>query len=202
MVECLPKKPTDRLICSDDRHLSYTFKEEGKEREKKIWMHLKSRSQLLNPTKGPNPWLRKPIWTVEEDGPRELGYDDVMESTRSLQRHLNLFDLVSIGVGATIGSGVFVLCGLVAHDYAGPATFISWAIAGFSACASGLCYAELSGKFAVAGSSYSCVYITMGELPAVIAAACLTLEYLFTSSAVARSWGDKIVAFIQNLANH
>jgi len=92
-----------------------------------------------------------------------------------------------------------VLCGLIAHDYAGPATFISWGIAGLSACASGLCYAELSGKFSVAGSSYSYVYISMGELPAVIASACLTLEYIFSASAVARSWGDKVVAYVQHI---
>jgi len=101
----------------------------------------------------PNPWIRKPMWAVSDEGPEE----DVTDSTRSLQRHLTLFDLISIGVGATVGSGVFVLCGLIAHDYAGPATFISWGIAGLAACASGLCYAELSGKFAVAGSSYSYV---------------------------------------------
>eukprot|EP00557_Chaetoceros_sp_GSL56_P009906 CAMPEP_0176482260 /NCGR_PEP_ID=MMETSP0200_2-20121128/3279_1 /TAXON_ID=947934 /ORGANISM="Chaetoceros sp., Strain GSL56" /LENGTH=429 /DNA_ID=CAMNT_0017878561 /DNA_START=362 /DNA_END=1648 /DNA_ORIENTATION=- len=203
MVECLPRKPTDRLICShNSTNSSYTFHGGEQEREKTTWLYQKSQeAQPLNPGKGSNPWLRKPFWAVEEDRPLELDNDNVMDSTRSLQRHLSLFDLVSIGVGSTIGSGVFVLCGLIAHDYAGPATFISWAIAGLSACASGLCYAELSGKFAVAGSSYSYVYMSMGELPAVIAAACLTLEYLLTSSAVARSWGDKIVAYVHNLAN-
>lgn len=196
MMECIVKKPTDKLICSSNQNnKSYTFPQDESE---KILLHQKSQSQLH--PKAPNPWLRKPIWVIEEDESREL-LNDVADSTRSLQRHLNLFDLVSIGVGATIGSGVFVLCGLIAHDYAGPATFICWAIAGFSACASGLCYAELSGKFAVAGSSYSYVYISMGELPAVITAACLTLEYLFSASAVARSWGDKIVAYVQNIVD-
>eukprot|EP00979_Chaetoceros_neogracilis_P002868 scaffold472_cov213-Chaetoceros_neogracile.AAC.3 len=146
----------------------------------------------------PNPWLRKPVWAVLDEGAEDE--QNYTESTRTLHRHLTLFDLISIGVGATIGSGVFVLCGLIAHDYAGPATFISWAIAGLSACASGLCYAEMSGKFAVAGSSYAYVYVSMGELPAVIAGACLTLEYVFSASAVARSWGDKLVAYVQHLS--
>jgi len=135
----------------------------------------------------PSPWLRKPLWVAL----------DSSTSTSALDRHLSLFDLICIGVGATVGSGIFVLCGLIAREYAGPATFISWGIAGLCACASGLCYAELSGKFSVAGSSYSYVYVSMGELPAVIAGACLTLEYVFSASAVARSWGDKVVEFIK-----
>ncbi len=78
-------------------------------------------------------------------------------TNNSLKRHLTLLDLMSIGVAATVGSGIFVLCGLIAHDYAGPSTFICWGIAGLSCCASGLCYAELSGKFAVSGSTYTYV---------------------------------------------
>lgn len=81
--------------------------------------------------------------------------DDDDDVVHSLHRHLSLFDLLSIGVAATVGSGIFVLCGLIARDYAGPSTFICWAIAGLSCCASGLCYAELGGKFAVSGSTYS-----------------------------------------------
>ncbi len=179
----------------------------------------------------PDPWLKKPLWAVSDfTGDEELTPD----STRSLHRHLSLFDLISIGVSATVGSGVFVLCGLIAKEYAGPATFISWLIAGISACFSGLCYAELSGKFAVAGSSYNYVvsqilpfyvscfsrifvkevstscskfsfsfhqFVTMGELPAVIAGACLTLEYVFSASAVARSWGDKVVAYVLHITS-
>ena len=80
----------------------------------------------------------------------------VITSTK-LHRHLGVFDLVAIGVGATIGSGIFVLCGLIAHEYAGPATFISWGLAGVCASASGLCYAELSGKISSSGSSYAYV---------------------------------------------
>lgn len=66
-----------------------------------------------------------------------------------------------------------------------------------AACFSGLCYAELAGKYPTAGSSYAYSYVSMGELPAVIAGACLTLEYVFSASAVARSWGDKVVEYIR-----
>ena len=84
-------------------------------------------------------------------------FDENLESDsiKSLEKHLTLFDLISIGVAATVGSGIFVLCGFIAHDFAGPSTFLCWIIAGLSCCASGLCYAELSSKFCVSGSSYS-----------------------------------------------
>jgi APA family basic amino acid/polyamine antiporter len=112
-------------------------------------------------------------------------------------RHLTLFDLVSIGVGGTIGSGIFVLNGLIAHSYAGPATFISWIISGFAALLSGCCYAELSGRIPSAGSSYAYAYVALGELPAFVVAGMLTLEFLLSGSAVARSWGDKVVEWLR-----
>jgi len=115
---------------------------------------------------------------------------------RALERHLTLFDLVSIGVGGTIGSGIFVLCGLIASEHAGPATCLSWAIAGVAAFLSGFCYAELSGRIPSAGSSYAYAHESMGEFVAFITAACLTLEFLVSGSAVARSWGDKVVEWL------
>lgn len=74
------------------------------------------------------------------------------DHNHELHRHLTLFDLVCVGVGATIGSGVFVLVGLIAHTQAGPAVSISWLIAGVAACASGICYAELGSRFPSDGS--------------------------------------------------
>ena len=115
---------------------------------------------------------------------------------RALERHLSLFDLVSIGVGGTIGSGIFVLCGLIANQYSGPATCLSWAIAGVAAFLSGFCYAELSGRIPSAGSSYAYAHESMGEFVAFLTAACLTLEFLVSGSAVARSWGDKVVEWL------
>ena len=96
-----------------------------------------------------SPWVRKPLWAAANPNAVEGGPGD------HLARHLTLFDLICVGVGATVGSGIFVLCGLIAHSYAGPATFISWAVAGTAACLSGLCYAELAGRFPSAGSSYA-----------------------------------------------
>ena len=105
---------------------------------------------------------------------------------RCIPRHLTLFDLVSIGVGGTIGSGIFVLNGLIAHSYAGPSTFLSWIVSGAAALLSGMCYAELSGRMPTEGSSYAYAFVALGELPAFVTAAMLTLEFLLSGSAVAR----------------
>ena len=115
-----------------------------------------------------------------------------------LRRHLTLTDLLSVGVGGTVGSGIFVLCGAIARDYAGPATCLSWLIAGTAAALSGTCYAELAGRIPSDGSTYVYSFVSMGELPAVIAAACLTLEYVVSGAAVARSWGDKVVLWLRD----
>lgn len=119
-----------------------------------------------------------------------------MEQSQHLERHLSLLDTIAVGVGGTIGSGLFVLAGLVAHEYAGPATVLSWAISGSAACLSGCCYAELAARIPLAGGAYAYTYVAVGELPAVWAAACLSLEYVAAASAVARSWGDKFVAWM------
>ena len=150
-------------------------------------------------------WLRKkPLWVVMRE--IEYSHNPHQASPSSspghqqqrIQRHLSLLDLISVGVGGTIGSGIFVLAGFIAHNYAGPATAISFAIAGIAAAASGVCYAELSGRIPSAGSTYVYSYVCMGEIAAVIAASCLTLEYGVSGAAVARSWGDKVVAWLRD----
>jgi amino acid transporter len=107
--------------------------------------------------------------------PRAVCLDEENES--KLERTLSLFDLLCIGIGGTVGSGVFVLTGLIAHDYAGAGVIWSWAIAGFGCAFSAMSYAEMSCRIPSAGSSYAYVYYALGEMPAVVAAWCLTLEY-------------------------
>lgn len=109
----------------------------------------------------------------------------------------NLFDLLCIGVGATVGSGVFVLTGLVARVYSGPGVIFSWVIAGIACCFSAMSYAELSGRMPSPGSAYTFVYSTLGELPAYITGWCLTLECGMSASAVARNWGIKFLNFAE-----
>ena len=110
---------------------------------------------------------------------------------------MNLFDLVAFGVGCTVGSGVFVLAGMAASEYAGPASSVSYLLAGLVASLSGLPYAELSAAFPLDGSTYSYAYIALGEVFAVVSSLCQTLEYGAAGAAVARSWGNKFVDWVQ-----
>ena len=96
----------------------------------------------------------------------------------------------------TVGSGIFVLTGLIAREYAGPAVIFSWIIAGAACLASAMSFAELSCVISSAGSSYAYVYISLGELPAFLAAWCMTLEYGISAAAIACSWSDKVTAWI------
>ena len=114
----------------------------------------------------------------------------------TLERTMSTFDLICIGIGGTVGSGVFVLTGIIARQYAGPGVVLSWLIAGIGCCFSAMSYAELSARIPSAGSSYAYVYCGLGEFPAVIAAWCLSLEYGISGSAVARSWGDKVNSYV------
>ena len=113
-----------------------------------------------------------------------------------MHRHLTLLDLIAVGVGGTLGTGIFVLCPLLISSHAGPSAIVCWMISCIPALLSGLCFAELSGQIPAAGSTYAYTYAAMGELPAVVAAGCLCLEYLVSAAAVARGWGDKVVDWI------
>ena len=108
---------------------------------------------------------------------RLVDNSDTECSNSLLIRNLSLFDLVCIGVGSTVGSGVFVLTGYIANIYAGPSVIFSWIIAGIACVSSAMSYAELSCRIPSSGSSYSYVFVALGEWPAFIAAWCLTLEY-------------------------
>ncbi len=118
-----------------------------------------------------------------------------------LQRTLSLWDLVCIGVGGTVGSGIFVLTGLIAHRYSGGGIVYSWLIAGVACAMSALSYAELSSLIPLGGSSYVYTYIALGELPAFLSACCLSLEYGIAGGAVSRSWSDKVEAWIDGLTD-
>lgn len=115
-----------------------------------------------------------------------------------LERNMSLFDLLCIGVGGTLGSGVFVLSGYVASTYAGPAAVLSLVIAGSACFFSAASYGELSCRIPAAGSTYAYTYYALGEYPAVLAAWALSLEYGISAAAVARSWGSKVALYISS----
>lgn len=110
------------------------------------------------------------------------------EESHGFKRHLKAIHLVSIGIGAIIGAGIFVITGQAAAEYAGPSIVLSFIIAALVCALAGLCYAELSSMIPISGGSYSYAYIAMGEFPAWIVGWCATAQYMFSSSAVAVGW--------------
>ena len=115
-----------------------------------------------------------------------------------LSRSIGLFQLTMFGVGATIGTGIFIVLNEAVPE-AGPGVVVSFALAGITAALTALCYAELASTIPVSGSSYSYTYATMGEIVAFGVAACLLLEYGLSSAAVSVGWGQYLNALFFNL---
>jgi APA family basic amino acid/polyamine antiporter len=111
-----------------------------------------------------------------------------MKGENRLRRVLGPVTLTSLGVGAIIGTGIFVLTGVAAHDKAGPGLILSFAVAGIACVFAALCYAEFASMAPVAGSAYTYAYATLGELFAWIIGWDLVLEYAVGSSTVAHGW--------------
>ena len=113
-----------------------------------------------------------------------------------LRRILGPVQLTSLGVGAIIGTGIFVLTGVAAHDKAGPALMLSFVVAGIACVFAALCYAEFASMVPVAGSAYTYAYATLGELFAWIIGWDLVLEYAVASATVAHGWSHYFQDFI------
>ena len=116
-----------------------------------------------------------------------------------LKRSLGAFNLVSLGVGAIIGAGIFVLTGQVASANAGPAIMLSFVVAGVACAFAGLCYAELSAAMPVSGSAYTYAYGTLGEVFAWIMGWLLVLEYGVAAAVVAVGWSGNTVSLLHDL---
>ncbi|MES2742706.1 MAG: amino acid permease [Pseudomonadota bacterium] len=118
-------------------------------------------------------------------------------SSGGLSRSIGLFSLTMIGVGATIGTGIFFTM-VEAVPKAGPSVILSFLLAAVTAGLTALCYAELSFRIPASGSSYSFAYATVGEFLAFIMAACLLLEYGLAASATAIGWSSYLNNFLEN----
>ena len=116
-----------------------------------------------------------------------------------LKRVLGPVGLTSIGVGAIIGTGIFVLIGEGAHDKAGPALMLSFVVAGLACIFAALCYAEFASMVPVAGSAYTYAYATLGELMAWIIGWDLVLEYAVGASTVAHGWSKYFQALLKQI---
>ncbi|MEB3197018.1 MAG: amino acid permease [Candidatus Sericytochromatia bacterium] len=121
------------------------------------------------------------------------------DSPAALRRVLGFWSLVAIGIGCTIGAGIFVLPGVVAAQTAGPGILISFLLAGLACAIAAFCYAELAVLIPAAGSAYSYAYATLGEGVAWLVGWNLLLEYGLSNSAVAAGWGGYVQALLRGM---
>ncbi|GAA1985470.1 APC family permease [Kitasatospora viridis] len=142
------------------------------------------------PTLGQALLRRKPVATLiaESDGSRTDG--------GQLRRSIGLWQLSAIGIGATVGTGIFFVLSAAVPE-AGPAVVVSFLLAAVTAGLTALCYAELASAIPVSGSSYSYAYATLGEATAFGVGVCLLLEYGVSASAIAVSWGQYLNKFFE-----
>lgn len=123
-------------------------------------------------------------------------------SHKSLQKTLGAVDLVLLGIGCTIGTGIFVLTGQAAAEHAGPAIAISYFLAGLVCVFAGLAYTELASLIPVAGSAYTYSYSIIGEFVAWLVAWGLVLEYTVGASTVAVGWSGYLVGILEGAGVH
>jgi APA family basic amino acid/polyamine antiporter len=140
-------------------------------------------------------WTKKSIAVLQAEAAGE-------STEHSLRRALGALNLTTLGIGAIIGAGIFVLTGTAAARYAGPAIVLSFIVSGFGCLFAGLCYAEFASMIPIAGSAYTYGYATLGEFIAWIIGWDLILEYLFGASTVAVGWSGYFSAFMEQLHIH
>lgn len=116
-----------------------------------------------------------------------------------LKKDLKLKDLILLGIGACIGTGIFVVTGQASADYAGPASVFSFLIAAVVVVLNGLCFAEFASRVPVTGGPYSYMYVVFGEFAAWLAGWFLICEYMLAVSSVASGWSGYVQGFLKSL---
>src|SRR5262245_56268413 len=117
----------------------------------------------------------------------------------SLRRALGPTNLITLGIGAIIGTGIFVLTGTASAMHSGPAIVLSFVLAGLGCVFAGLCYAEFASMIPVAGSAYTYGYATLGEFIAWIIGWDLVLEYALGAATVASGWSGYVLSLLGDL---
>ncbi len=138
------------------------------------------------------------LWAIKSITVLRAEADAQGEGT--LKRSLTALNLTTLGIGAIIGAGIFVLTGLAAARHAGPAVPLSFIVAGFACALAGLCYAEMASAVPVAGSAYTYSYATMGEFMAWIIGWDLVLEYAMGAATVGVGWSSYFTSLLANFA--
>jgi basic amino acid/polyamine antiporter, APA family len=123
---------------------------------------------------------------------------EAKDNKAGLKKTLTGLNLTTLGIGAIIGAGIFVLTGQAAAQYAGPAIVLSFVISGIACAFAGLCYAEFASMIPISGSAYTYSYATLGEFLAWIIGWDLILEYLFAASTVSVGWSGYVVSFLKD----
>ncbi|HYH01175.1 MAG TPA: amino acid permease [Terriglobales bacterium] len=132
--------------------------------------------------------------------PLDLLLNEASETgEHTLRRALGPLNLITLGIGAIIGAGIFVLTGQAAAEHAGPAIMLSFVLAGVACAFAGLCYAEFASLIPIAGSAYTYGYATLGEIFAWIIGWDLVLEYALGAATVASGWSGYFVSLLQDL---
>jgi APA family basic amino acid/polyamine antiporter len=121
------------------------------------------------------------------------------EGAHTLKRSLGPVNLITLGIGAIVGAGIFVLTGHAAAANAGPALALSFVLAGITCAFAGLCYAEFASIIPIAGSAYTYGYATLGEFVAWIIGWDLVLEYAFGAATVASGWSGYLLSLLAQL---
>lgn len=140
-----------------------------------------------------NLFIKKPIGQI---------IDASTSGEHTLKRTLGPLSLISLGIGAIIGAGLFSLTGIAAAENAGPAVVLSFIVAALGCAFAGMCYSELASMIPVAGSAYTYAYATMGEIVAWIIGWDLVLEYAVAASMVAVSWSRYVGSFLNSINVH
>ena len=142
-------------------------------------------------------WARKSIDLLQQEAGGE--HSEAMGSSATLSRSLSLVSVLSLGIGALIGAGIFVLTGQAAAEYAGPAIILSFLVAGFICVFAGLCYSEMAACCPVAGSAYTYAFATMGEIVAWMIGWDLILEYAVGAVTVAIGWSGYVASLLTDI---